>query len=185
MVSWIDLLPTLIDLAGGEVPSGIDGRSFASVLDGRSGEHRQEIFTTHSGDGVYNVYPIRSIRTKRYKYILNLLPDHIHTNHSDILRKDGAGAYWHSWDRAATNDAEAAAIVQRYFQRPARELYDLETDPLEQTNLAERPESRSLLARLRGRLESWMDEQGDKKTVFNTPYPASGPRPNAETVQRN
>ena len=185
MVSWIDLLPTLIDLAGGEVPAGIDGRSFAAVLKGQSEEHRQAIFTTHSGDGVYNVYPIRSIRTKRYKYILNLLPDHIHTNHSDILRKDGAGAYWHSWDRAAATDAEAAAIVQRYFQRPPQELYDLEADPLEQNNLAGRTESRSLVAGLRERLEKWMDEQGDKKTVFNTPYPVSGPRPNAETVQRN
>lgn len=185
MVSWIDLLPTLIDLAGGEVPAGIDGRSFAAVLEGQSAEHRQAIFTTHSGDGVFNVYPIRSIRTKRYKFILNLLPDHIHTNHSDILRKERAGAYWDSWDRAAATDAEAAAIVRRYFQRPARELYDLESDPLEQTNLAERSESRSVLADLWKRLESWMDEQGDKKTVFNTPYPASRPRPNAETVQRN
>lgn len=185
MVSWIDLLPTLIDLARGSVPSGIDGRSFAAVLRGESAEHRQAIFTTHSGDGVFNVYPIRSIRTKRYKYILNLLPDHIHTNHSDILRKERAGAYWDSWDRAAATDAEAAAIVKRYFQRPEHELYDLAADPLEQTNIAERSESRSLLTELQDRLAKWMDEQGDEKTVFQEPYPAPGPRPNAETVQRN
>lgn len=185
MVSWIDLLPTLIDLAGGNVPSGIDGRSFSAVLKGESAEHRQAIFTTHSGDGVFNVYPIRSIRTMRYKYILNLLPDHIHTNHSDILRKERAGAYWDSWDQAAETDPMAAATVQRYFQRPSQELYDLESDPLEQTNLAERAESLSLLAELRARLESWMDEQGDKKTVFQAPYPVSGPRPNAGTVRRD
>ena len=169
MVSWIDLLPTLIDLAGGKVPSGIDGRSFAAVLKGESAEHRQAVFTTHSGDGVFNVYPIRSIRTKRYKYILNLLPDHIHTNHSDILRKERAGAYWDSWDQAAETDPVAAAIVQRYFVRPAQELYDLESDPLEQTNLAENAGSRSIVAELREKLENWMDQQGDNKTVFQTP----------------
>ncbi len=185
MVSWIDLLPTLIELVGGAAPAGIDGRSFAGVLTGATSEHRQEIFTTHSGDGVFNVYPIRSIRTKRHKYILNILPDHIHTNHSDILRKDGAGAYWDSWDKAAAANPESAAIVQKYFERPAQELYDIEADPLEQKNLAESPDSQNLLNELRTRLERWMEDQGDNRTVFRTPYPASGPRPDAAAVGRD
>ncbi len=184
MVSWVDLLPTLIDLAGGDVPDGLDGRSFAPVLRGDATEHRSEIYTTHSADTVFNIYPIRSIRTPRYKYILNLLPDHLHTNHSDILRKDGAGAYWHSWDRAAETEDGAAAIVKRYFERPAEELFDLHEDPLEQHNLATDPARAELISDLKGRLERWMDEQDDKRTVFNDPYPASGPRPDAKTVGR-
>ena len=185
MVSWIDLFPTLIDLAGGEAPADIDGRSFRAVLEGETTEHRSEIYTTHSGDTVFNVYPIRSIRTKRYKYILNLLPDHLHTNHSDILRKDGAGAFWDSWDLAAKTDPDAAAIVQRYFQRPAEELFDLEADPLEQENLATQPEHRTRVRELRAKLERWMESQGDKRTVFSDPYPASGPRPDAAAVGRD
>ena len=183
MVSWIDVFPTLIDLAGGEAPAGLDGRSFAGVLTGKGREHRTEIFTTHSGDGVYNVYPIRSIRTKRYKYILNLLPDHLHTNHSDILRKDGAGAFWDSWDEAAEADPKAARVIKSYFERPAEEFYDLKGDSLEQNNLAGDPAQRKRLQGLKGKLEAWMEEQGDRETVFNTPYPATGPRPNAETVK--
>lgn len=185
MVSWIDLFPTLIDLAGGETPVGIDGKSFRAVLEGEASEHRSEIFTTHSGDTVFNVYPIRSIRTKRFKYILNLLPDHLHTNHSDILRKDGAGAFWDSWDREAKTDQDAAAIVQRYFERPAEELFDLEVDPLEQSNLVNAPEYRARASDLRAKLERWMDAQGDKRTVFSDPYPASGPRPDAAAVGRD
>ena len=46
MVSWIDLLPSLIDLAGGKAPAGIDGRSFAGVLRGNTGQHRDRIFAT-------------------------------------------------------------------------------------------------------------------------------------------
>lgn len=185
MVSWIDLFPTLIDLAGGEAPADIDGRSFRAVLEGETTEHRSEIYTTHSGDTVFNVYPIRSIRTKRFKYILNLLPDHLHTNHSDILRKDGAGAFWDSWDLAAKTDPDAAAIVQRYFQRPPEELFDLKADPLEQENLANQPDHRTKAQELRTMLERWMEAQGDKRTVFSDPYPASGPRPDAATVGRD
>lgn len=185
MVSWIDLFPTLIDLAGGKAPMDIDGKSFRAVLEGDAAEHRSEIYTTHSADTVFNVYPIRSIRTKRFKYILNLLPDHLHTNHSDILRKDGAGAFWDSWDRAAATDPGAAANVRRYFQRPDEELFDLDADPLEQENLADQPEHRAQARELRAKLDRWMDAQGDKRTVFGDPYPASGPRPDAAAVGRD
>lgn len=184
MVSWIDIFPTLLDLAGGKTPANLDGDSFAPVLLGKKGRHRKEIYTTHSGDRVMNVYPIRSLRTGRYKYIRNILPDAYHTNHSDILRKDGAGAYWHSWEAAAAGDERAAAVVDRYHQRPAEELYDLSQDPTEQHNLADRPAYRKKLRRFRAKLERWMERQGDAKTVFREPYPVSGPLPDAETVNQ-
>jgi len=177
MVSWIDLFATLIEAAGGKAPAGIDGKSFIGVLRGQTSRHREAIFTTHSGDGVMNVYPIRSVRTDKYKYILNLRPDCQHSNHSDILRKDGAGAYWDSWDAAAVDDSAVAAIVKRYYVRPAEELYDLESDPLEQKNLAGDPKHEKERRELRGRLDRWMKEQGDTKKVFGKPYPASGRRP--------
>ena len=40
MVQWIDLLPTLIEAAGGAAPAGIDGRSFLPVLAARKTAHR-------------------------------------------------------------------------------------------------------------------------------------------------
>lgn len=184
MVSWIDLFPTLIEAAGGAAPAGIDGKAFTDVLTGKTASHREAIFTTHSGDGRMNVYPIRGVRTLKYKYIINLRPDCYHTNHSDILRKDGAGAYWDSWDAAAKDDPGAAAIVKRYFVRPAEELYDLEADPLEQKNLAADPARQKERRELKALLEQWMTEQGDTKKLFNKPYPASGPRPTKATVAR-
>lgn len=45
MVSWVDLLPTLLEAAGGKTPQGIDGTSFLPVLLGRASSHREEIFT--------------------------------------------------------------------------------------------------------------------------------------------
>ena len=92
MVSWIDIFPTLLEIAGVKLPSGLDGKSFIEVLSKPEKEFRKLIFTTHTGDANMNIYPIRSVRSLRYKYILNLLPNCYHTNHSDRLRKDGAGA---------------------------------------------------------------------------------------------
>ena len=62
MVSWVDLLPTLIDLTGGETPDEIDGRSFSPVLLGESHTHRDKIFTTHTGDGAMNISRLIQVR---------------------------------------------------------------------------------------------------------------------------
>ena len=177
MVSWIDLFPTLIDLAGGEIQEGIDGTSFADVMLGKSDCHREVIMTTHTGDGRMNVYPIRSVRTERFKYIRNIRPDCYHSNHSDMLRKDGAGAYWDSWDEAAKTDPEAAALIKTYYERPAIEFYDLEKDPRETVNLAENPEYKAQINKMSAMLDDWMNEQGDQQTIHGKPYPVSGPVP--------
>ncbi len=43
MVQWIDILPTLVDVAGGRPDSSLDGRSFRNVLEGRETKHRDEV----------------------------------------------------------------------------------------------------------------------------------------------
>jgi arylsulfatase A-like enzyme len=185
LVQWTDLLPTLIDAAGGEPASDIDGRSFLKVLRGETAEHRDAIFTTHSGDGRMNVYPIRSIRTRDWKLILNLHPEFAHTTHIDkALARDGGG-YWLSWYEQAQTDPAAAAIVKRYHQRPAIELYDLRGDPFEQHNLADEGSHAARVKEMQARLEAWMREQGDRRTVFNEPRLLSDPastRPGENTA---
>ncbi|MFN7926857.1 MAG: sulfatase [Blastocatellia bacterium] len=175
MVQWIDLLPTLIEVAGGKVPDGLDGRSFAAVLRGRAKEFRREIFTTHSGDGAMNVYPIRSLRTREWKYILNLNPELAHTTHIDKAKAVDGVNYFTSWYERGQTDAQAAAVVKRYYERPKEELYDLRNDPFEQRNLAAEPKQAKRLAQMRRQLEAWMQSQNDSRKVFNKPRPLSDP----------
>jgi arylsulfatase A-like enzyme len=175
MIQWIDLLPTLITAAGGAVPAGIDGRSFLPVLRGEAAGHRTTIFTTHSGDGRMNVYPIRAIRTADWKLILNLHPEFAHTTHIDkALSRDG-GRYWISWFERAKSDPAIAALVRRYHERPAVELYNLSTDPFERRNLAADPTHAGRTRELRAQLEAWLETQGDRRTVFNEPRLLSDP----------
>jgi N-sulfoglucosamine sulfohydrolase len=185
MVSWVDIVPTLIDLAGGQVPKSIDGSSFAGVLRGARQTHRDKIFTTHTGDGKMNIFPMRSVRIGNYKYIHSLRPDAYHTNHSDRLRKDGAGAYWDSWDEAAKTDPSAAAIIRRYYTRSEFELFDLENDPHELTNLAGSAEYKSQLEALRAELAAWTKSQGDELLPHTEPYLTSKPLPDLKPKKKN
>ena len=180
MVSWVDFLPTLIEIAGGAAPEEMDGKSFLPVLKRTKDRHRDAIFTTHSGDHFpsrMNVYPIRSVRTDRYKYILNLRPDCYHTTHIDLGNNVDGLRYWYSWLKAAETDPKAKWLVDRYHIRPEEELYDIRVDPFELNNLAGSLAHQETLHTLRRRLVEWMVSQGDKKETTDQPYPRSEPKP--------
>ncbi|GAA5507101.1 sulfatase [Novipirellula caenicola] len=175
MVSWVDLLPTLIDIAGGTIPESLDGRSFAKVLRGTADSHRDRIFTTHSGDKKMNVYLSRSIRNDRYKLIYNPHPEFAFTTHIDLLLRETSGDYFKEWTDKAKTDARAAKIVASYHGRPEYELFDLQADPDEQINLAGTPELAEVQQKLSTELNHWMKEQGDQLTVFHEPLMLDAP----------
>ena len=188
MVQWIDLLPTLLEAAGGTPPVDIDGRSFLPVLRGQSLKHRDRIFTTHANDNRMNVYPARAVRDERWKYIRNLHPEFAFTTHIDLVAgRLGQRAFFSTWEAAAQTDPQAAAILKRYHARPAEELYDLATDPAEQRNLAADLQHAARLAALRTDLDAWMKSQGDTQKVFAEPRLLSDPSgfgPKAEIIDQ-
>lgn len=186
MVSWVDLLPTLVEAAGGKGPADIDGRSFLPVVRGEASEHRDRIFTTHANDGRMNVYPSRAVRNERWKYIRNLHPEYAFTTHIDLVAGYlGQRDFFATWEAAAKTDPAAAAILKRYHARPAEELYDLAADPQEQHNVAESPEHAETLAALRTELDAWMASQKDQAKTLVKPRLLSDPTsygPQAEIV---
>lgn len=170
MISWVDILPTLVEAGGGKAPTDLDGTSFLPILQGQKQTHRERVFSTHSGDGRMNVYPIRSLRTVAWKYILNLHPEYLHTTHIDKAKpQDGVG-YWRSWEAAASHQGQAARLVERYRTRPSEELYDLRNDPFEQNNLSHQAEYAERLGQMRKELEDWMLVQNDQRKVFHEPW---------------
>ena len=161
LVSLVDLLPTFVEAAGGESSKNIDGRSLLPLLSGKTAQHREAIFTTHTGDGRMNRSPMRAVRTERYKYIRNLQPEQKYETHiSRGVARDGRD-YWESWLAAAKNDPAAQRTVDAYEKRPGEEFYDLALDPHEQRNLAAEL-SESLKAELRQQLAGWRKDQGEK-----------------------
>ncbi len=166
MIQFVDVLPTCIDLAGGTPPNGLDGRSFLPVLLGKKRRHRDVIFGAHTNLGIISgsEYPIRCIRTRTHKYIVNL-------NHEgrfeNVLTQGRETAdrtpdpVWLSWLDKAEADLTAAVRVRLYQHRPARELYDLRTDPFELDNMADDPSNRKRVNNMHRRLRQWMAQQND------------------------
>jgi uncharacterized sulfatase len=176
MVNWIDILPTLIDVGGGKVPQGLDGLSFKPVLEGRSSEHRQRIFTTHSGDLLMNVYLSRSVRTDRYKLVWNPHPEFAFTTYIDLLLRETSGDYFKQWTELAKTDPHAQDVINRYYSRPQYELYDLQQDPHELQNLAGSTGLEQIQQDLTVELKAWIQEQGDALTVFHEPLMLDAPQ---------
>ena len=71
MVLNIDVAPTLLDLAGIEVPSTMDGKSLKSLIDGDKSFERKHFFFEHFVSPTSPIYIPRNdgVRTKNTKYV--------------------------------------------------------------------------------------------------------------------
>ena len=159
MLEYVDVTPTFVDIAGGQQDPSLDGKSFVNVLTGKTNEHKRYVYGEMTTKGIINgnaSYPIRSIRSRTHKLILNLQPDQVFTNACT------KSAEFKSIVQAAENgDKQAKWVVQHYQNRPAIEFYDVVNDPLEMNNLAEVPEHAQTVSVLQQELAAWMKSQGD------------------------
>lgn len=169
LVQYEDVLPTLIDLAGGEPIDGLDGSSYLDVLFGNKTEHRNWAYGIHNNIPEGTSYPIRSIQDKRYKLIINLSPEAAYYE-KHMMVNNGTNM-WSSWLNTAETNDYANFLVQRFVHRPAIEFYDLQDDPWELNNIADNPEHADRIANMRTALESWMEQQGDKGMMMDTSNP--------------
>lgn len=149
LFSGVDLVPTLLDLLGVEVPAEVEGLSHAAGLL-RPAETdppvRTEVYSTKTYHDSFD--PIRAIRTKDFSYIENYAARPL----LDL-----------PWDIA---DSAPGAIVgpNSLRPRPERELYDLRNDPGESTNLLEADSAAEIedIARdLALRLNDWREKTND------------------------
>ena len=105
------------------------------------------------------------MRTARWKYIRNLHPEYRFSSHIDRANGEASLEYIRSWEVAAKTDPKAAAMISRYRQRPAEELYDLDNDPFELNNVASTTENAKQLQKMREELDAWMKSTGDQPKI--------------------
>ena len=164
MIEYVDVVPTLVEFAGGDEILGLDGKSFASVLSGFKDTHKEYVYGIQTSRGINSgpeTFGIRSVRGERYKYILNLSPEVKFTNNITEVKDSATAFYWTTWLAKAEEDEFAAQQVQHFQFRPAEELYDLKEDPFEMNNLAEDSDYESIKLTLSDKLHQWMADQGD------------------------
>ena len=160
LVEYVDIAPTFIDAAGGMPVDAIDGKSFVPVLTGKSTTHKDFVFGEMTTRGINKGSPyfgIRSVRSDKYKYIINFTP---HVTFQNACTNSNIFASWR--EKALAGDATAAEKVYRYENRPAEEFYAIDKDPYEWTNLANDPQYAQCKAELKEELSRWMEECDDR-----------------------
>ena len=180
LVQYEDIVPTLIEAAGGQPVAGLDGVSQLDVFLGKASDKRQWVYGMHNNIPEGPAYPIRSIQDKRYKLIVNLTPDSTYFEKHMMAKGDNR---WQSWVASARTDIHAKWLVDRFVKRPAIEFYDHETDPWELNNLAFNPDYQERIATMQKELYRWMDEQGDQGALMDIKDP-EGTRKNATSITK-
>lgn len=168
IVQYEDILPTLIEIAGAKEVDSLDGKSFYQVFEKNNIEHRNYAFGIHNNIPEGPAFPIRSIRDKRYKLILNLTPENNYYIKYMMNLKDKKLAY-STWMEKAKTDRNALFLTQRIYKHPAVEFYDIQADPDELNNLAEDSQYQGKLNDMKASLQKWMQDQGDTGAALDVP----------------
>lgn len=156
-VSGIDLMPTLLDVAGAELPEDLDGTSFLPVLRGEAQAGRERVFTQFYQTAARNNYPMRCVQNRRCGYIWNPW-----SNGERIFRNESqAGRTFAAMQAAAEADERIAARVELFLHRVPEELYDFARDPNALVNVIDDPAYAQERRELQQALEAWMAATGD------------------------
>ena len=152
LVSSIDFGPTVLKLAGLEIPKHMQGRSF---IEGRP---RKYVFGARDRmDERYDI--IRSVRDKRYRYIRNYEPLKTYYQYMNTPEK---GATMKEIRRTAkAGKLPPAAKLFMATSKPTEELYDLKNDPHEINNLVGNSKYTDKLVELRKAHSDWVKRTGD------------------------
>ncbi|PPS40369.1 sulfatase [Chroococcidiopsis sp. TS-821] len=153
-VSNIDILPTVLQAVGIKIPK-VSGRSLFPLFQQNAAGWRNFIFAEYTSHVKTHFYPRRSIRGKRFKYILNLLPD----RQNPYITVDRDPAFAESRQLPARNRARLA--LDTCLNPPAEELYDLHDDPYEFNNLAGKLGYQNTQNFLRSELLKWRQQTAD------------------------
>jgi arylsulfatase A-like enzyme len=168
VVQLMDLAPTMLRLAGLDVPQHMHGRPILDP-DGRPIPAGRYAFAGRDRMGELEDRS-RSARDARYRYIRHYHPDRSPMQHCDYPDQLHT---WQEMRRLAALEADQLARggprslltpLQRGLvapAKPAEELYDLDEDPYEERNLASAPGHAETLARFRAALDEWLATYGD------------------------
>lgn len=162
LVESIDWGPTMLAAAGIEKPAKMQGR----VLFGPEADPPREYAFGIRDRCDETVFHIRSVRSKRYRYIRNYLNDRpfLQINRYKELNYPAILVMRQLSAQGKLSGPPARLMAD---SRPSEELYDVDADPWEIHNLAESPDHQEVLRRMRRALSEW--ERAVNDPGLNTP----------------
>ena len=148
LVNVVDILPTLIDIVGGEVSKSFDGKSFKETILTNKNSGRKYIYGISTQQNIMRakIFPSRSIRNLKYKYIINY-------NSVDVYQKN--------FGKNPVINEFIEIGAKSFPNTPFEEFYDLEKDPYELNNLIDENGFKKEIINLKKELKKWMVSQND------------------------
>ncbi len=189
MISHVDITPTILDFAkgldreansptkwenadklwdrekrfvgenrnGGNPFRSYHGNSFLDAMDDPEVTHREAVFGSHTFHEIQMYYPMRTYRDRNYKLIFNIAHKLDYPFATDLF----SASSWQRSFRAGMETPYGRKSVGQFIHRPRFELYDMQADPFESTNLADDPAYADKLATYKGLLKQRQTELGD------------------------
>jgi uncharacterized sulfatase len=143
LVSFVDLVPTLLSLVGTKPPDWMQGHAFA-------GPHQTApppFLFGERGRMDERMDLVRSVTDGRYVYLRNYFPHVSQGQHVSYQFETPTTRIWRElFDQGKTTEAQS---IFWGVPKAPEELYDLQTDPDEVRNLANSAEHRAILEKLR------------------------------------
>ncbi len=157
MISSVDLLPTLLDIAGIVHPEGFDGRSFLPTIHGEKQSDREHVYKFHNENSGRNRSPMRSIQSKRFGYIFNPWSDG-----KRIFKTATRGTMtFRAMQKLATTDPQIANRLKLLEYGTPEEFYDYESDPDALNNLINDPNYQEQINQHRAIMLRYMKDSND------------------------
>ena len=168
MVSLLDIVPTVLDwlkidyptyMLSGSKPVKLTGKSVLPVLHQEPQQGWDTAFASHDLHEVTMYYPMRVLQKKNFKLIHNLAYKMPYPVAYDIFR---SATYQDLLNR--TREGRPTGwfrTLEKYYYRAQWELFDLNTDPKELTNLFDKPEYQKVVKELRLELLAWRETTND------------------------
>ena len=166
LVTFVDFAPSVLSLAGVDIPDYMQGQAFL----GEQAQSPRDYAYNFRGrmDEVYDMS--RSVRDKQFRYTRNYMPHRIYGQYLEYLWRAPSMRSWEAAYRAGElNDVQSAF----WERKPPEELYDITQDPHNVRNLADDPQYKQDLERLRAANGEWVKRIHD-----------SGFLPEAEMIAR-
>ena len=160
MLNFIDFAPTILSIAGLEIPKVYQGIAF---LGSEKSKNKRKYSYSASDRFDEVIDKIRAVKTKKYKYIRNY-----DTNKPHALNNSYRNQMALMRHLTALNDSNLLSAEQKlWFNVPKNpeEFYDLENDPFELNNLIGEKKYSKEIENLRIQLDNWIDQINDPVNI--------------------
>jgi len=155
LVSNLDIVPSVLGIAGLQAPRYLQGRN---ILDSTAPPRKFIFAGRDKMDATHDA--MRAVRSKEFKYIMNLMPERPYCQFNDYKERSYPGlAVLNVLHLEGKLPPEQDAFMQPH--KPPEELFDLRKDPHEIHNVAQDLAYANIVQEMRRELSDWRKSVGD------------------------